>query len=75
MGPFYATRFSVPGPALPPPSKLWTRIFVFETRGYCKDMDLMTRDGETVGPLPATAERDDRGEALHRKYNTRYEEN
>jgi hypothetical protein len=49
----------------------WTRRFVLETRGWCKDMDLFTGDGETVGPLPGT--RDDRGDRLHRLHNTRYE--
>jgi hypothetical protein len=51
----------------------WTRRFVLETRGWCKDMDLFTADGETVGPLPGR--RDDRGDRLHRLYNTRYEDN
>ncbi len=49
----------------------WTRTLVLETRGWCKDMDLFTRDGETVGPLPG--DRHERAETLHRKYNTRYE--
>jgi len=26
----------------------WTRRLVLETRGWCKDMDLYTKDGETV---------------------------
>ena len=30
-----------------------TRRYVLETRGWCKDMDLFTRDGETVDPLPS----------------------
>jgi hypothetical protein len=25
---------------------------VLDVRGWCKDMDLFTRDGETVGPIP-----------------------
>jgi hypothetical protein len=29
-----------------------TRRYVLESRGWCKDMDLFTRDGETVAPLP-----------------------
>ncbi|MFN5495920.1 MAG: FG-GAP-like repeat-containing protein [bacterium] len=29
-----------------------TRRFVLEVRGWCKDMDLFTRNGETVDPLP-----------------------
>ncbi|HUE84718.1 MAG TPA: FG-GAP-like repeat-containing protein [Vicinamibacterales bacterium] len=49
----------------------WTRRLVLEARGWCKDMDLYTKDGETVEPLPgrATPAR----EALHRRYNTRYQ--
>jgi hypothetical protein len=49
----------------------WTRRFVLETRGWCKDMDLYTGDAETVGPLPGR--RDAHGERLHERYNTRYE--
>ena len=29
-----------------------TRRFVLEVRGWCKDMDLFTKDGETIEPLP-----------------------
>jgi tetratricopeptide (TPR) repeat protein len=29
-----------------------TRRYVLEVRGWCKDMDLFTRDGETIEPLP-----------------------
>ena len=32
-----------------------TRRYVLETRGWCKDMDLFTRDGETIDPLPGPA--------------------
>lgn len=38
--------------ALPPLAPGATRRFVLETAGWCKDMDLATRDGDTVGPLP-----------------------
>ena len=38
--------------SLPPLRSGWTRRFVLEARGWCKDMDLYTKDGETVGPLP-----------------------
>ena len=50
----------------------WTRIFVLETNGWCKDMDLYTRTGETIEPLPHIGKRDDRVDRLHRLYNTRY---
>ena len=57
--------------APPPPPPGWTRRIVLEARGWCKDMDLYTKDADTVDPLPgrASPERD----ALHRRFNTRYE--
>ncbi|MEM6640290.1 MAG: FG-GAP-like repeat-containing protein [Pseudomonadota bacterium] len=50
------------------------RHYVLEVRGFAKDMDLYTDTGGTVAPMPqaadgGTAERD----ALHAKYNTRFE--
>jgi hypothetical protein len=48
------------------------RFFVLDSFGWCKDMDLYTQHGETVGPLP-TIERPARErDALHDEYNTRY---
>jgi hypothetical protein len=29
-----------------------TRRYMLEVRGWCKDMDLFTKDGETIEPLP-----------------------
>ena len=48
----------------------WTRRLVLELRGWCKDMDLYTLDGETIEPLPGqnTAAR----ARLHPRFNTRY---
>ena len=48
----------------------WTRRLVLELRGWCKDMDLYTRDGDTIEPLPGknTAAR----ARLHPRFNTRY---
>lgn len=51
----------------------WTRRLVLETVGWCKDMDLYTGDGSTVGPLPTTGRPVGPRERLHRKYNTRYQ--
>jgi hypothetical protein len=53
----------------------WTRHVILHTTGWCKDMDLFTKDGESVGPLPV---RDPEGEPnpararLHPTYQTRY---
>jgi tetratricopeptide (TPR) repeat protein len=55
----------------------WTRRFVLETRGWCKDTDLYTKDGDTVEPLPhrdnASAATLRRRDELHKRYNTRFE--
>ena len=47
-----------------------TRRFVLEARGWCKDMDLFTRDGETVDPLPAQPA-DDKARELMASTRTR----
>jgi hypothetical protein len=57
--------------ALPPLRPGWTRRFVLDARGWCKDMDLYTRDGDTVAPLPGT--RSAAAADLQRRYTTRYE--
>jgi hypothetical protein len=56
---------------LPPLKAGWTRRLVLEARGWCKDMDLYTKDGEAVAPLPGT--RGPVAAALQRRYTTRYE--
>jgi hypothetical protein len=55
---------------LAPVADGWTRRLVLELRGWCKDMDLYTLDGETIEPLPGTntAAR----ARLHPRFNTRY---
>jgi Tfp pilus assembly protein PilF len=58
--------------ALPPLPQGWTRRFVLETLGWAKDMDLFTRDGETVGPLPVTGMAAAVRDRLNGKYNTRF---
>ena len=54
----------------------WTRAFVLDLNGWCKDMDFLTGDGATVAPLPmrdgSSAPSPDRA-ALHERFNTRYE--
>ena len=50
----------------------WKRHFVLESMGWAKDMDLYTRDGETVGPLPTTGKAAGLREKLHKRYQTRY---
>ena len=55
--------------SLAPVAPGWARRFVLEAHGWCKDMDLYTRDGDTVEPLPGV-----RGRAaaqLQERYTTR----
>lgn len=44
----------------------WTRRFVLETHGWAKDMDLYTRERDTLAPLPVPASSE-----LHRRFNRR----
>ncbi|NNJ65101.1 MAG: hypothetical protein HKP16_06015 [Xanthomonadales bacterium] len=55
-----------------PPPENWRRYFVLETNGWAKDMDLFTRDGDTVGPLPSSGLPAGPRDALHARYNTRF---
>ncbi len=71
IGPGEETHLEFDATTLPPIPPGWTRHFVLETSGWCKDMDLYTRDGATVGPLPG--KRDKTAQALQDRYNTRYE--
>jgi len=64
--------FAMP-PTAPPLEPGWTRRFVLEAHGWCKDMDLYTRDGETIDPLPVSPLATEAGSLLNRRYNTRYE--
>ncbi len=68
-----AVEFDPPAYPLSPG---WTRRYVLESRGWCKDMDLYTQQGETLTPLPRTrpldAASEERREQLHRTYNQRY---
>jgi hypothetical protein len=49
----------------------WTRRMVLDAKGWCKDMDLYTKDGETVAPLPGEDSAARR--RLHAQFNTRYQ--
>lgn len=56
--------------ALPVLAEGWTRRFVLISRGWCKDMDLFTAEGERVEPVPGTRDAD--AEALQERYTTRF---
>ncbi|MFN7980077.1 MAG: CRTAC1 family protein [Vicinamibacterales bacterium] len=70
LGPGEEVLVEFDAPAAPPP-RGWTRRYVLKARGWCKDMDLYTQDGDTVTPLPGTPS--PARDALHARFNTRYE--
>ena len=57
---------------LDPPPPGWTRRFVIELRGWCKDMDLYTEHGETVDPVPGLSMPSAVRAKLHERFNTRF---
>jgi len=54
------------------PAPGWTRIYVLEAEGWCKDMDLYTEDGGTLGPIPTAGRASSTTAMLNRSHNTRY---
>ena len=64
--------------AFPEPPPGHRRYYAIRFHGWAKDMDLYTRDGDTVAPLPLPEHLDAaqlaRREELHRRYNVRYQE-
>jgi len=57
--------------ALAPLRSGWSRRFVLEAKGWAKDMDLYTRDRDTLGPLPVSGRSAGRRDRLNRQYNQR----
>jgi tetratricopeptide (TPR) repeat protein len=57
--------------ALAPLREGWSRRFVLEANGWAKDMDLYTRDRDTLGPLPVSGRSAEMRDRLNRRYNQR----
>ncbi len=71
IGPGEEIEFSFP---VAPAAEGLSQVYVLEFRGWAKDMDLYTRDGGTVAPLPhGDAANVSVRDALHERFNTRYE--
>jgi tetratricopeptide (TPR) repeat protein len=62
-----AFDFASPAAAPAPGSR---RRYLLDSRGWCKDMDVFTRDGETIEPLPVQPI-DDRARDLMKSTRTR----
>lgn len=65
-----ALGFDLPITPLP---EGWTRTYVLETNGWCKDMDRYTHQGDTLAPIPGTELREKGSDALHKRYQTRFQ--
>jgi hypothetical protein len=52
VGPGDEVRIEFDSARVPPLPAGWNRIYVLRAVGYCKDADLFTAAGDTVGPLP-----------------------
>lgn len=71
FGPGEEVRAEFAPPADPPPAG-WRRIHVLAADGWCKDMDLYTRHGATLAPIPAAGRGDPaRVAALAARFNRR----
>ncbi len=64
-----ALELSFPARELAPPPPGWKRTYFFYSVGWDKDGDTNVIDGDTIEPLPVTAEGD---QAWRTKYNTRW---
>jgi tetratricopeptide (TPR) repeat protein len=71
FGPGEAVHLEFEAPA-DAPRPGWTRVYVLEVDGWCKDMDRFTKDGSTVAPLPFAGRDPEIPKRLHEEYNTRY---
>ena len=57
-----------------PPEDLrpgWTRVYVLEVDGWCKDKDRFTKDGATVAQMPSAGKDPSNPKRLHEEYITR----
>ncbi len=50
----------------------YQRYFLLKFSGWAKDMDILTKDGETLHPIPATGKISQQAKQLNKKYNTRF---
>lgn len=71
FGPGEEIHLEFAAPDSPPPAG-WSRTLVFESNGWAKDMDLYTRGGAALAPLPSLGAVSERRERLHARFNTRY---
>ncbi len=57
---------------LPQLEEGFNRFYLLKFKGWAKDMDILTKDGETLEPIPSNGKVSARAKALNQKYNTRF---
>jgi len=71
FGPGEGLYLEFEAPAEEPPQG-WTRVYILETEGWCKDMDLYTKDGGVLAPVPVAGRATSSTAMLMSAYNTRF---
>ncbi|VAW34659.1 hypothetical protein MNBD_GAMMA01-952 [hydrothermal vent metagenome] len=57
---------------LPVLDKRFNRYYILQFKGWAKDMDILTQNGETLAPIPAIGRVSAAAKRLNQKYNTRF---
>ncbi|MCA9290009.1 MAG: hypothetical protein KDA25_02710, partial [Phycisphaerales bacterium] len=73
FGPGEGVRLAFDAAGLPDVQPGWTRRFVLRSSGWCKDMDLYTRTGESLEPVPSRDPNAPSGDRAHDRSRTRYQ--
>lgn len=50
----------------------YNRYYILKFKGWAKDMDILTQNGDTLKPIPFDGKITERAKNLNRKYNTRF---
>ncbi len=50
----------------------FSRFYILKFKGWAKDMDILTKEGETLDPIPFNGKVSARSKTLNQKYNTRF---
>ncbi|MBL4659325.1 MAG: VCBS repeat-containing protein [Alcanivoracaceae bacterium] len=57
---------------LPEVAENFERYFMLQFKGWAKDMDILTQNGETLAPIPVNGTISKEAQALNQKYNSRF---
>jgi hypothetical protein len=57
---------------LPNLRKGYKRFYILKFKGWAKDMDILTKGGDKLSPIPSVGKVSQRAQKLNEKYNTRF---